>query len=101
MGINSIFDTIRSFQQSLGALADSLTDKKKFAISKECEKFLKNDSKLSKKFLFFEEEQKWVLNYLLTGKGTIPYKMITDYDSLEIIPDDEKFFLPHHFHSSL
>ena len=48
-----------------------------------------------------EEEQKWVLNYLLTGKGTIPYKMITEYDSLEIIPDDEELFLPHHFYSSL
>ena len=31
-------DTIKYFQQSLGALADSLTDKEKSPISKECEK---------------------------------------------------------------
>ena len=39
--------------------------------------------------------------YLSTGKGTIPYEMITGYDSLDISPDDENFFLPHHFYSSL
>ena len=31
-------DSIKYFQQSLGALADSLTDKEKSPISKECEK---------------------------------------------------------------
>ena len=43
-------DTIKYFQQSLGALADSITDKKNLP-SPKSEKFLKNDSKLSKKFL--------------------------------------------------
>ena len=71
-------DAIKYFRQSLGALANRLTDKEKFVISKECEKVLKNDPKLYKKFLSCsEEEQKWVLNYLSTGKGTIPYEIIT------------------------
>ena len=86
----------------MGALVNSLTDKEKSAISKECEKFLKNDSKLSKKCLSYsEEEQKWVLNYLLTEKGTIPYEMITEYHSLDIVPDKGKFFLPHNSYSTL
>ena len=48
-----------------------------------------------------EEEQKWILNHLSTGKGTIPYEMITRYDSLDIVPENSQFFLPHHFYSSL
>ena len=36
-----------------------------------------------------------------TGKGTIPYEMITRYDSLDISPDNGNFFLPHNFYSSL
>ena len=27
--------------------------------------------------------------------------MITEYSSLDIVPDDGEFFLPHHFYSSL
>ena len=44
-------DTIKYFQQSLRALVNSLTDNEKSAISKEREKFLKNDPKLAHKFL--------------------------------------------------
>ena len=42
-----------------------------------------------------------MLDYLLRGKGTIPYEMLTRYDSLDISPDNRNFFLPHHFYSSL
>ena len=48
-----------------------------------------------------KEDQEWVLDYLLRGKGTIPYEMLTRYDSLDISPDNRNFFLPHHFYSSL
>ena len=86
----------------MGALVNGLTDKEKSAISKEREKFLKNHSKLSKKFLLYsKEEQKWVLNYLLTEKGTIPCEMITEYHSLDIVPDKGEFFLPHNSYSTL
>ena len=36
-----------------------------------------------------------------TRKGTIPNEIITAYDSLDIVPDDGEFFLPHNFYSSL
>ena len=96
------FDMIKYFQQSLGALTNSLTDQGKSAISKECKKLIKNDPKLAKKYLSCaEEDQKLILNYLSTGKGTILYKMITRYDSLDIAPKIGQFFLPHQFYSSL
>ena len=57
---------------------------------------------MSKKFnACTENDQEWILNYLSTGKGTIPYEMITRYDSLDISPEEGNFFLPHHFYSSL
>ena len=86
----------------MAALANSLTEKEKNVIYRECEKFLKNDLKFSKRFLLCtEEEKKWVLNYLLSGKGTIPYKLLTQYNSLDIVPDAGDFFRPHQFFSSL
>ena len=86
-------DTIKYFQQSLSGLASSLTDKEKEAIYGECEKFLLSDSVLSKRFLLCtKEEKKWVLDYLSSGEGTIPYELITDFDSLNITPEKNFFF---------
>ena len=60
-----------------------------------------SDSIPSKRFrLCTEDEKKWMLDYLSSGKGTIPYELITDFDSLNIVPDKE-FFLPHQFYSSM
>ena len=60
-----------------------------------------SDRVLSKRFLFCtKDEKKWVLDYLSSGKGTIPYELISDFDSLNIVPDKE-FFLPHQFYSSM
>ena len=91
------FDTIKYFQQSLGALANSLTDKEKNVSFRKREKFLKNKPKVSKRFLLcMQEGKKWVLDYLLSGKG-IDNELITHYNSLDIVPDIGDFFLPHHF----
>ena len=38
---------------------------------------------------------------MLSGKGTIPYELITEYDSLDIVLDNGDFFLPHGVYSSL
>lgn len=35
------------------------------------------------------------------GKGTIPYELITESDSLNIVPDNKGFVLPHNLYSSL
>ena len=29
-----------------------------------------------------DEDEKWILDYLSSGKGMIPYQMITDFDLL-------------------
>lgn len=80
-----LLDTIKYFQQSLGALANSLTSSEKTAIYEVSKKFLLNDQKTSKKFLSLsKEDQDWVLKYLSSGKGTISYQLITDFDSLNI-----------------
>ena len=85
----------------MSGLASSLTDKEREAIYRECEKFLLSDSVLLKRFrLCTKDEKKWVLDYLSSGKGAIPYELITDFDSLNIVPDKE-FFLPHQFYSSM
>ena len=95
-------NTIKYFQQSLKSLAASKTDNEKLAIRREWEKFIKKDPKFALKFnLWSDEEKNWVLNYLSTGKATIPYEMITGFDSLNIEPEEGNFFLPHHFYSSL
>ena len=79
-----------------------MTDNEKLAIRRECEKFIKKDPNFALNFnLCSDEEKDWVLNYLPTGKGTIPYEMITGFDSLNIEPEGGNFFLPHHFYSSL
>ena len=59
-------------------------------------------TKLCRKYLSCtEEEQKWVLKYLSTGNGTTLYEMITRFDSLDVSPDNGKFFLQHQFFSNL
>ena len=95
-------DTIKYFQQSLATLANTLTDKERQAIRKECKKFILSDENLSRKFnLCSDEDQEWVLDYLSLGKRTIPYEMITRYDSLDISPEEGNFFLPRHFYSRI
>ena len=39
---------------------------------------------LREKLIFVsEKDEKWVLDYLVSGKGTIPCQMITEFDSLK------------------
>ena len=95
-------DTIKYFQQSSRALASNLTENKNLVIRKECKKLVKKDENLTRKFnLCSKEGREWMLDYLPTGKGKIPYGMITRYDSLDISPDGGNFFLTHDFYSSL
>ena len=90
-------DTVKYFQQSLASLADSMTDDKRKNVRKSCRNFLAG------KLLFLNDEnEKWVLQYLASGKDMIPYQKITDFDSLNIRPDsDEEFFKHEDFYSAL
>ena len=79
-------DTVKYFQQSLGNLADSMTDEEKQNVTKSSRNFIAN------KLMFLtEENKKWVLDYLCSGKGMIPYHMIANFDSLNIRPDPDFF----------
>ena len=47
-----------------------------------------------------QTDQEWVLNYISSGKGTIPYQLISDFDSLNISPEKE-FLSYDNFYSHL
>ena len=71
----------------------------KAAIYEENRKFLMKDPKTCKTFLGLnKEEQEWVLNYLSSRKGTVPYQLITDFDFFNISPGkdffEEYLFIP-------
>ena len=86
-------DTIKYFQQSLGTLANTLTDSEKNAIRSECKEFLQKDAIYSQRFNSLRQScQKCVLDYLWTTKGTILYEMITRYDSVDLVPENGDFF---------
>ena len=71
-----------------------MTDIKRENVRKICRKFL------AEKLMFLnDEDEKWVLDYLASGKGMIPYQMIT-FDSLNICPWTD-FFKHADFYSSL
>ena len=79
-------DTVKYFQQSLGSLADSMTDTERDNVRNICKKFLAD------KLMFLNEEnEKWILDYLASGKGMVPYQLITDFESLNICPEKEFF----------
>ena len=65
-----------------------MTDTQRENIKRICGRFLS------------EEDENWILEYLASGKGMIPYQMITDFNSFEIMPKDE-FFEYDDFYSCL
>ena len=72
-----------------------MSDVERENIRKVCRRFL------AEKLLFLtEEDEKWVLDCLSSGKGMISYQMITEFDSLQIKPEDG-FFKYEDFYSSL
>ena len=88
-------DTVKYFQQSVASFADSMTDIERENVRKICQK------SLAEKLLFLsEEDEKWILDYLASGKGMIPYQMISDFDSLNITPKKD-FFEYENFYSTL
>ena len=88
-------DTVKYFQQSVASFADSMTDIERENVRKICQKCL------VEKLLFLnEEDEKWILDYLASGKGMIPYHMISDFDSLNITPP-KNFFEYENFYSTL
>ena len=88
-------DTVKYFQQSLASLAASMTYEERENVKKSCRGFL------AKKLMHIkDDDEKWILDYLSSGKGTISYQMITDFDSLNIRPEKD-FFEHEKFYSHL
>ena len=94
--------TLQSVFNSLVTLAAGKTDNEKKLVKKECEKFTRNYPSLNFRFnLCTKDEQYWVPNYFSGGKGKIPYEIITSFDSLNITPENDKFFRKYQFNSDL
>ena len=89
-------DTVKYFQQSLASLAKSMTDDEQENVKRTCRNFIAN-----KLMLLTEENEKWVLDYLCSGKGTIPYQIVKTLDSLETKPENGHFFAHKDFYSTL
>ena len=80
-------DTVKYYQQSLANLASSMTEIEQQNVRKNFKRLL------SYRLMFCNEEQeKWVLDYLTSRKGIIPYQMITNFDSLKLTSKDDDFF---------
>ena len=72
-----------------------MTDIERANVRKNCRRFL------AEKLMFLtDEDEAWVLDYLSSGKGMIPYQMITDFDSLKKVPKED-FFQKKDFYSEL
>ena len=89
-------DTVKYFQQSLASLAKSMTDDERENVKRTCRNFIAN-----KLMLLTEENKKWVLDYICSGKGTIPYQIVKTLDSLEIKPENGDFFAHKDFYYTL
>ena len=89
-------DTAKYFQQSLASLAKSMTDDEQENVKRTCRNFIAN-----KLMLLTEENKKWVLDYICSGKGTIPYQIVKTLDSLEIKPENGDFFAHKDFYYTL
>ena len=64
-------DTVKYFQQSLANLAGSMTNNERENVKKNCKVFL------AEKLMYIKhDDEKWVLEYLASGKVTIHYQMI-------------------------
>ena len=94
-------DTMKYYQQSLAKLAESMMAGEKGKLKKESKRFIKKHDYFGNIFLSFpKEDQECILDYMCSGKGVIPYKMMNSFVSLEIVPEGE-FFNMEDFHSTL
>ena len=72
-----------------------MTDTERDYVRKICRRFL------AEKLMFLNNaDEKWVLDYLASGQGMIPYQMITNFESLNIKPEAD-FFKHSDFYLSL
>ena len=90
-------NTMKYYQQSLSTVAATMKETEKQNIKFQCKKIINNNKKLNLKFSSCtQEEQEWILNYISSGKGAIPYEMITQF-----IQPEQEFFCIEQFYLRL
>ena len=96
-------DTIKFYQEPLHTLAASMEPTEYANIQRSITKFLEMPPKFRFKYASLSvEDKKWLVDYLLGGKGVVPYEMIKQWEDLNIVPNsNEKFFAKTTFYSSL
>ena len=78
---------------TLAKLAETITSEEKEKIKRECKNFILQHNCICRRFFTLKEsDREWILDYLCSGKGVIPYEMINSFDSLNIVPADNEFF---------
>ena len=73
-----------------------MTDEERKNIRNTCRSFI-----IDKLIYMSEEDEKFVLDYLCSGKGVISYQIIKKLNSLELQPENGDFFEQKDFYSTL
>ena len=86
-------DTMKYYQNSLGKLSETLTEKEKENIAKLAIQFLLNHDYFSTVWKDLSNNQRnKIVEIIVSGEGVIPYEKIETVDSLSIRPEDGYFF---------
>ena len=94
-------DSLKYYQQSLANLTATLTDNEKIAVRNLTIQFLESHSHFSNIWKYLSDhQQEHILDIISGGKGIIPYEMIVNAESLQIMPENE-FFSKSEFFSQL
>ena len=94
-------DTIKFYQEPLSKIAKNTEPSEKENIKKSLIVFLETHPKYCFKYNLLSFENKmWVVNYLSSGKGVIPYESIKKWEDLKKSPKTD-FFEKTKFYSSL
>ena len=94
-------DTMKYYQQSLAKLVEIMADQEEERIKNQSKKFIEKHEYFGKVFKYLlKTDQEWILEYMSSGKGVIPYETMNSFESLNIVPTAE-FFTIEDFYSSL
>ena len=67
-----------------------MTQEERKSIKIQCEKIILHDEKMKRKFSSYSEvNKKWVLDCLLSGKGTVLYEMINRFNYFDNVLEKE------------
>ena len=85
-----LIDSLKFHQRRLGELSSTLTETEKSAVKKLTEKFLNQHHYFCAIWPYLSCQKKnKILEIISTGKGTIPYEIIVNMNSLLITPDKD------------